>query len=167
MINNLTELYYDQLRDIYDAETQLINALPRMAAKASNADLKKAFEDHLQETREQCARLEEICQRHGIFPTGETCDAMKGLIREADKHSNETIGGDVQDALLIAAANRVEHYEIAAYGVARAFADILDFKEDVKQLDESLDEESDADKKITKLAVGGLFRTGVNEAATV
>ena len=165
MIQDLKALYYDQLRDLYSAETQLLEALPKMVRNATDADLKEAFASHLEETRGQKARLEEICARHGIAPEGETCDAMKGLIKEAEKHAEETVAGPVRDAVLIASANRVEHYEIAGYGTAKCYADILDFSEDKKQLDETLDQESDADKKITKIATGRLLRDGINEEA--
>ncbi|GAA5481251.1 ferritin-like domain-containing protein [Haloferula sargassicola] len=165
MIEDLKALYFDQLRDLYSAETQLIEALPKMVLKASNSDLKDAFSDHLEETRGQKSRLEEICARHGIAPEGETCDAMKGLVKEAEKHGEETPGGPVRDAVLIASANRVEHYEIAGYGTAKCYADILGFDEDVKQLDETLDQEGAADKKLTKLATGKLLRDGINEEA--
>lgn len=165
MIENLKALYYDQLRDLYSAETQLIDALPKMVEKATDADLKEAFSDHLQETRRHKERLVEICRRHGISPEGEVCDAMKGLVKEAEKHGGETEAGAVRDAVLIASANRVEHYEIAGYGTAKTYADVLGFDDDVKQLDETLDEESKADKLVTKIATGGLLRDGVNEAA--
>ncbi|MBB5350862.1 ferritin-like metal-binding protein YciE [Haloferula luteola] len=165
MIENLKSLYFDQLRDLYSAETQMIEALPKMMAQASHPDLKDAFSDHLEETRGQRSRLEKICARHGIQPAGETCDAMKGLVKEAEKHGNETLPGSVRDAVLIAAANRVEHYEIAGYGTAKCYADVLGFDEDVKLLDETLEQEGAADKKLTKIATGGLFHDGVNEAA--
>ncbi len=165
MITNLEQLYYDQIRDLYSAETQLLAALPEMAAQASDADLRKAFTDHLEETKTQRARLEEICANRGISLDGEDCDAMRGLVKEAKKHLAETTPGSVRDAVLIASGNRVEHYEIAGYGVARTFARILDFDEDAKLLDESIEEEGAADKLLTKIATGGIFSTGVNEAA--
>ncbi len=165
MITNLEQLYYDQIRDLYSAETQLTSALQEMASNASNEELRKAFEMHLEETRHQRARLEKICSRHGMTPEGEECDAMRGLIKEAKKHLSETTPGDVRDAVLIASANRVEHYEIAGYGVAKTFAKCLGFSDDVSLLDESLDEESAADEKVTKIATGGMFTSGVNQAA--
>ena len=165
MIQDLNALYQDQIRDIHNAETQLIDALPKMAEAATDEDLRKAFQDHLEETRQQRERLEKIAASHGFSPEGETCDAMRGLIKEGEKHKGDTSGGAVRDAVLIAAANRVEHYEIAAYGVARTFAKVLGFDDDVSLLDESLDEESAADSKVTKIATGGLLGSGVNEAA--
>jgi ferritin-like metal-binding protein YciE len=165
MITNLEELYRDQLRDLYSAETQLIIALPEMAVAASNSDLRERFVKHLEETREHRVRLEEICVRRGIDPEGEECDAMRGLIKEAKKHVDETLTGEVRDAVLIASANRVEHYEIAAYGVTRAFAKALGYDDDAELLGDSLDEESATDEALTKIATGGLFGSGVNEAA--
>ncbi len=165
MITNLEQLYYDQLRDLFSAETQLIAALPDMAVQAENEDLREAFSQHLEETKEQRERLLQICATHGIAPEGEECEAMRGLIKEARKHVNNTLPGSVRDAVLIASANRVEHYEIAAYGVARAFAQCLGYNDDVKALTVSIEEEAAADDTITKIATGGMFREGVNEAA--
>ncbi|MFT4176449.1 MAG: ferritin-like domain-containing protein [Luteolibacter sp.] len=164
-ITNLQQLYFDQLRDLYSAETQLVSALPEMVSNATSEDLKKAFSDHLEETHGHVARLQEICAEHGIAPEGEECEAMKGLIKEAKKHIASTSPGDVRDAVLIASANRVEHYEIAAYGVAKAFAKVLDYSSAVDLLDKTLEEEGAADKRITKIATGGLFTKGVNEEA--
>jgi ferritin-like metal-binding protein YciE len=165
MITNLEQLYFDQIRDLYSAETQLLTALPEMAGSAINGELREAFNHHLQETRGQRKRLEEICATHGIDPEGEDCAAMRGLVKEATKHVANTLSGNVRDAVLIASANRVEHYEIAAYGVARTFARTLGFMDDARLLDESLDEEGAADHKITRIAMGGIFHPGVNEAA--
>ncbi|MES2439300.1 MAG: ferritin-like domain-containing protein [Verrucomicrobiota bacterium] len=165
MIHNLEELYYDQLRDLHSAETQLIAALPEMISHSTDEDLRKAFTHHLEETKGQLARIIRICADHGIEPQGEECDAMKGLIKEARKHLAETEAGVVRDAVLIASANRVEHYEIAAYGVAKAFAKALGHDEAADLLAETLDEESAADTTITKIATGGLFSSGINEAA--
>jgi ferritin-like metal-binding protein YciE len=165
MITNLEELYCDQLRDLYSAETQLIAALPDMMGAASNSDLREGFAKHLEETREHRVRLELICARRAISPEGEDCDAMRGLIKEAKKHVGETLTGEVRDAVLIASANRVEHYEIAAYGVTRAFAKALGYDDDAKLLGESLDEEAATDEALTKIATGGLFGSGVNAAA--
>ncbi|WP_367874684.1 ferritin-like domain-containing protein [Luteolibacter sp. Populi] len=157
--------YFDQLRDLYSAETQLIVALPDMAANATDQELREAFNHHLDETRTQRARLMEIFETHGINGEGEDCDAMRGLVKEANKHVTNTAPGSVRDAVLIASANRVEHYEIAAYGVARAFAQCLGHDEDARLLTKSLEEEANADDTLTKIASGGIFSTGVNEAA--
>ena len=166
MITNLEQLYFDQLRDLFSAETQLIAALPEMAANASHEELRDAFNHHLDETRTQRARLQEIFESHGISGEGEECDAVRGLVKEANKHVANTSPGSVRDAVLIASGNRVEHYEIAAYGVARAFAQCLGFDEDARILTKSIEEEGNADKALTKIASGGLFGTGVNEEAT-
>ena len=165
MIRNLEQLYHEQIRDLYSAETQLIAALPTMVDNATNEDLRMALSDHLAETRDQLDRLIEICDSHGIECEGEECEAMKGLIREATKHLQNTEPGEVRDAVIIASANRVEHYEIAAYGVAKTFAEVLGFDDAAALLDESLEEEATADDTITQIATGGIFTTGVNEAA--
>lgn len=165
MINNLQDLYFDQVRDLYSAETQLIAALPEMVSAATNADLRKAFADHLEETRNHLVRLEQVCASHGIIPNGEDCDAMRGLVKESRKHLSESASGDVRDAVLIASANRIEHYEIAGYGVAKAFATVLGFDEAANLLDETLQEEGRADKAVTALAMGGMFSSGINEEA--
>ena len=165
MINNLQQLYQDQLRDLYSAETQLIAALPEMVSNSTDQDLKNAFSQHLEETREHRQRLERICGDLNIDPSGEECEAMRGLIKEAKKHLASTAAGDVRDAVLIASANRVEHYEIAAYGVAKAFADALGYDEASNLLDKTLQEEGHADHTLTKIATGGLFSRGVNQEA--
>jgi ferritin-like metal-binding protein YciE len=165
MIQNLIQLYYDQLRDILSAENQLLESLPEMAALASNERLRETITSHLEETRAQRERLEKIFTKHGIQGAGEDCQAMRGLIKEANLHVGKTEVGPLRDAVLIASANRVEHYEIAAYGVARAFAECLEFDEDVKLLSESIEEEGAADRKLTELATGSLFRDGINERA--
>ena len=166
MINNLEDLYFDQIRDLYSAETQLIAALPEMIENASCPELREAFASHLEETRKHADRLRQISGRHGFSPESVTCDAMLGLLKEAKKHVAETEAGDVRDAVLIASGNRVEHYEMAGYGVAKAFAACLGFGDDADILDLTLQEEGDADKKITAIATGGIFRSGVNEAAS-
>lgn len=167
MITNLEQLYFNQIRDLHSAETQLLGMLPQMAAHASSPALKDAFQDRLKETREHCSRLDEISDRHGIGQDAVHCEAMKGLLIETRKHLTETVPGDVRDAVLIASGNRIEHYEIAGYGVAKAFADCLGFSADSELLEETLKEESEADVAITKIATGGLFRSGVNQAASM
>lgn len=166
MISNLEELYYDQIRDLYSAETQLINSLQEMASNAASPELREAFSNHLEETRHHVERLRDIGQRHNFDCDGTTCEAMRGLIREAKSHISETETGNVRDAVLIASANRVEHYEIAGYGVAKSFADCLGFNDDRDTLDATLDEECEADKTLTKIATGGVFGSGVNRAAS-
>lgn len=167
MITTLEQLYFDQISDLYSAETQLLRGLPEMAAHATSPELKDAFNNHLNETREHVTRLKVISERHGILIDGVTCEAMRGLLIEAKKHLVETLQGDVRDAVLIASGNRIEHYEIAGYGVAKAFAASLGFGDDADLLDETLQEEGAADAAITKIATGGIFTSGVNEAASM
>jgi ferritin-like metal-binding protein YciE len=165
MITNLEELYYDQIRDLYSAETQLLNMLPQMAAHASNAELREAFNEHLKQTNDHVMRLSEITERHGISREAATCEAMKGLLVEAKRHLSDTAPGDVRDAVLIASGNRIEHYEIAGYGAAKAFAHSLGFDDDEDILGRTLKEEGEADAIITRIATGGMFGTGINESA--
>lgn len=151
-MKNLKDLFEHQLKDLYSAENQLIEALPKMVKNANDSKLKKAFEDHLEETRNQKTRLEEICKQLNIEPTGEKCKAMAGLIKEAEGFIDEADDDDVMDAGLIAEAQRVEHYEISGYGTAVRFAKELGHKDIAKKLQETLDEEYDADKKLNRLA---------------
>jgi ferritin-like metal-binding protein YciE len=164
-LNSLQDVLGEQLEDLYSAEQQLIDALPKMASAASSEELRSAFNEHLGETRGHLERLKDILPTVGIQSPSETCEAMEGLIREGEKII--TADGDpmAKDAALIAAAQRIEHYEIAAYGTARTLADILDLDEAKDLLDQTLDEEANADKLLTKIATGGLFRAGVNERA--
>lgn len=166
MMTTLEEVYFDQISDLLSAETQLLGILPKMAADATSPELRDAFLNHLEETQVHVDRLDIICDRHNIADMEVTCEAMRGLLGEARKHLSDTVPGDVRDALLIACANRVEHYEIAGYGVAKAFASCLGFGADADLLDETLQEEGAADAAITKIATGGIFRSGVNEAAS-
>ncbi|MEO5916655.1 MAG: ferritin-like domain-containing protein [Luteolibacter sp.] len=166
MITTLDQLYFEQIRDLYSAETQLLAMLPQMAAHSTCPELRNAFKDHLQETHDHCARLGYISDRHGISHQAVSCEAMRGLLLETKKHLAETVPGDVRDAVLIASGNRIEHYEIAGYGVAKAFANCLGYGDDADLLDQTLQEEGDADATITKIATGGIFRSGVNEMAS-
>jgi ferritin-like metal-binding protein YciE len=164
-LQSLQDVFIHELQDLYDAENQLLKALPKMAQAASNQELREAFEHHLDETRDHAQRLDEIFGQLGISGSGETCEAMRGLIKEGEK--TIAMDGDptAKDAALIAAAQRVEHYEIAAYGTARTLAGELDHDEAQELLDQTLDEESNADKLLTKIATGGMLKTGVNEQA--
>ncbi len=164
-LNTMKDLYIDQLRDLYSAEDQLLNALPKMAQAASSADLQKAFQDHLGETRNQKQRLEQIFSGLGVVPQGETCQAMQGLIKEGESIINAQADPTVRDAALIAAAQRVEHYEMAGYGSVRTYADELGYSNAKSLLQQTLDEEGAADKKLTSLAQGGLFSSGINQRA--
>ena len=162
----LNDVFADQIEDLYSAETQLVEALPKIAAAASDAKLREAIENHLQETRGHVERLSEIKSGLGINAP-QKCKGMAGLIAEGDETVHESGGGAAKDAAIIAAAQRVEHYEIAAYGTARTLAGELGYDDVMDLLNETLDEESAADALLTKIATGGLFRAGVNaEAAT-
>jgi ferritin-like metal-binding protein YciE len=151
-MDSLKDLYIDELKDLYNAETQLIKALPKMAKKATAPELKQAFQDHLEETKGHVARLEEIFEELDEKPTGKTCKAMKGLVEEGAEVIEEDGNEAVLDAALIGAAQRVEHYEIAGYGVVRTFATLLGENDAAELLQETLDEEAAADKKLTEIA---------------
>ncbi|HEY6324261.1 MAG TPA: ferritin-like domain-containing protein [Thermoanaerobaculia bacterium] len=151
-MESLKDLYLEQLRDIYDAETQLIDALPKMAEAAHHTNLKSAFNQHLRQTREHATRLERLFSALGEKPEGQTCHGMKGLIKEGQEMIKAQGDPDVIDAGLIAAAQRVEHYEIAVYGTVRAYAEILGAEEAVKVLEKTLQEEEETDNKLTELA---------------
>jgi ferritin-like metal-binding protein YciE len=153
-LNSLDELLSEQLQDLYSAEKQLIDALPKLASAAKSPRLRKAFEDHLEETKLQKERLERAFTELGIKKNGHTCKAMKGLIEEGEELLKKRgIDKDVRDAGLIAAAQRVEHYEIAAYGCARAYADRMGKQTVAKLLDETLIEEKEADQKLNIIAL--------------
>jgi ferritin-like metal-binding protein YciE len=151
-LNTLQDLFHHELKDIYSAETQLLKALPKMAEAATNEDLKAAFEEHLEQTKLQVARLEEIAEACECKLTGHKCKAMEGLILEGGELISEDADDHVRDAALIGAAQRVEHYEIAAYGTARALATCLGHDEAAELLGETLEEERDTDEKLTDLA---------------
>ncbi len=151
-LDSLQKLYIEELRDLYNAENQLVKALPKMAKGASHQELKQAFEDHLDQTKEHVERLEEIFKRLDEKPTGKTCKGMKGLIEEGAEMLEEDGDEAVLDAALIGAAQRVEHYEIAAYGTVRTFANMLGEEEAVELLQRTLDEEGETDKLLTELA---------------
>ncbi|HEY7966176.1 MAG TPA: ferritin-like domain-containing protein [Solirubrobacteraceae bacterium] len=157
-------MFADQIEDLYSAETQLVEALPKIARAASDDKLREAIENHLEETRGHIDRLTHIKNDLGISAE-QKCKGMAGLLAEGDETVNESGGGPAKDAAIIAAAQRVEHYEIAAYGTARTLASELGFGDAEGLLGETLDEESAADELLTKIATGGLFRSGVNEAA--
>jgi len=151
-LDSLQKLYIEELRDLYNAENQLVKALPKMAKHASHQELKQAFEDHLEQTEEHVERLDEIFKRLDERPTGKTCKAMKGLIEEGSEILEKDGDQSVLDAALIGAAQRVEHYEIAAYGTVRTFANMLGENEAAELLQQTLDEEGEADKLLTELA---------------
>ena len=151
-MKNLEELFEHQLKDLYSAESQLIEALPKMVKASHDSELKKAFESHLEETKNHKKRLEEICKELSIKPTGEKCKAMEGLVKEAESMIDEKADPEVKDAGLIAEAQRVEHYEISGYGTATRFAKELGHDSIAKKLQKTLDEEYNADQKLDNLA---------------
>jgi ferritin-like metal-binding protein YciE len=148
----LKDLYVHELKDLYSAESQLIKALPKMARAAKNRQLASGFNQHLEQTKRHAKRLEEVLQGQGASTRGPKCEGMEGLIAEGDKMAKEDAEDEVRDAGLIAAAQRVEHYEIAGYGCARTYAQLLGDKRGMKLLDTTLQEEGATDKKLTKLA---------------
>ncbi|MEX0647819.1 MAG: ferritin-like domain-containing protein [Balneolaceae bacterium] len=152
-LKNLENLFHHELKDIYSAETQIIEALPEMEQQATNKNLRRAFSQHLEETKLQKKRLEEIAEILEIDIKGVTCEAMQGLIKEAKSFLKEDAEDQVKDAGLIAKAQSVEHYEIAAYGTALQYAKHLKHNEVVDLLNQTLEEESAADEKLTKIAV--------------
>jgi ferritin-like metal-binding protein YciE len=151
-MNPLEELLIDELRDLYSAENQIIKALPKMAKTASSSDLRRAFERHLEETRRQVERLDQIGEALEIKLTGKKCKGMEGLIEEGKEIMQEDLDENAIDAGLIGAAQKVEHYEIAAYGTARTHAEILGYNKVARLLQQTLNEEGATDKKLTQLA---------------
>lgn len=151
-MKKLEDLFQHQLKDLYSAETQLIDALPKMVKNAHDKKLKKAFEDHLEETKKHKKRLEEVCKELDIDPKGETCKAMKGLIKEAEGFLEEDADAEVRDAGLIAEAQRVEHYEISGYGTVVRYAKELGHDAIAKKLQITLGEEYGADDKLNDMA---------------
>ncbi len=148
----LRDLYVEELRDIYNAENQLLKALPKMAKAASSKELKSGFEEHLEQTRGHVQRLEKIFKSLDENPKGKKCAGMEGLVKEGSEIMDEDFEGALMDAALIGAAQRVEHYEIAAYGTVRDFAEILGESDHASLLEQTLNEEKDTDEKLTELA---------------
>jgi ferritin-like metal-binding protein YciE len=163
MSEGLKELYIDELKDLYNAENQLVKALPKMAKAASSEELSHGFEEHLEQTRGHVQRLEEIFQSLGESPKGKKCKGMEGLVAEGAEVMEEDFEDSVMDAALIGAAQRVEHYEIAAYGTVCAFAEELGDSQQASLLNETLEEEKETDEKLTKLAEQ--INSQANEAA--
>lgn len=155
-LNSLKDLLEHEVKDLYSAETQLIEALPEMAKAASNSKLKECFESHLKETQNQLDRLKQVAEMMEIDPTGHTCAAMKGLVKESKDMMKMKGEADVKDAGLISSAQRVEHYEMAGYGAAHTYAQQLDMKDAAKLLQETLDEEKKADTKLNKIALSNI-----------
>lgn len=151
-VNTLQELLIEEIKDIYDAEKQLVKALPKMAKAASNAELKQGFLNHLEETKNHVTRLETVFERLSTPAKGKTCKAMKGLVEEGSEAIDLDAPDSIRDACLIGAAQRVEHYEMAAYGMTRSLAETLGETEVVDLLQQTLDEEGATDKKLTTVA---------------
>jgi ferritin-like metal-binding protein YciE len=151
-LESLRDLYLEELKDLYSAETQLVKALPKMAKAATAKTLKNGFQKHLKETRVHVDRLKKIFDDMGVSPGGKKCKAMEGLISEGDEVISEDAEPEVRDAALIAAAQRVEHYEMAGYGGVRTYAELLGDKQAAKTLQKTLNEEGATDEKLTQLA---------------
>jgi ferritin-like metal-binding protein YciE len=169
MENGIKDLLIDELHDLLSAENQIIQALPTVISAAESADLKTAYEQHLKETKGQIARLEDVFKILHIEKKKEKlCKGMKGLIDECDEVLKEYKSkSPVRDAALISKTQRIEHYEISAYGTLRTFAKELDLDEVAELLQATLDEEGNADKKLTKIAEGGLLKAGINHNANI
>jgi ferritin-like metal-binding protein YciE len=155
-LDTLRDLYVEGLKDLWSAEKQILKALPTMQKKASHPALKRAFAKHEAQTRMQVRRLERVCQELAVSPRGKKCTGMEGLIEEAKDLIAEHPDPDVLDAGLIAAAQHVEHYEMAGYGCVRTYARLLGFPQQAALLQETLNEEGDTDKLLTTLAVGAI-----------
>lgn len=154
MNKSMRQLYIDELRDLYNAETQLVKALPKMAKASSNSELRQGFEEHLRQTSEHVSRLEQIFEMLDEKPTGKKCLGMDGLVKEAAETMKEGYEDAVMDAAIIGAAQRVEHYEIAGYGTVRTLAELLGEDEHVNLLEQTLEQEKQTDEKLTRLAEG-------------
>jgi ferritin-like metal-binding protein YciE len=163
-IDSLQKLYVEDLKDLYSAEKQILQALPKMIKKASHPQLKAAFEEHLRITEKQVERLDRIFEGLGKSPRGKKCKGMEGLIEEGKEVMQEEMDPDVLDAALIASAQKVEHYEIAGYGTARTYAKLLGDNQAAKLLQQTLDEEGEADKLLTQLAESSINVEAMAEA---
>lgn len=155
-MQTLQDLYVGELKDLYNAENQILKALPKMIRAASNAQLKRAFTQHERQTRQHAKRLERICRDLGVNPKGKKCVGMEGVIKEGSELIQERPEAEVLDAGLIAAAQHVEHYEIAGYGCVRTYARLLGQEEHAALLQQTLDEEKDTDELLTSLAEGSI-----------
>lgn len=161
-MKTLEDLFENQLKDLYSVEKQLIEALPKMVENAKDDKLKKAFQSHLEETKNHKRRIEDICDELNIKPNGETCIAMQGLIKEAENFIKEKSGDDVMNAGIIAEAQKVEHYEISGYGTAVRYAKELGHNNIASILKKTLDEEYGADDKLTEMAESRLNKKAID-----
>ncbi len=151
-VDTMEKLFISELKDLYSAENQITKALPKLAKAATSSELRTAFENHLKETEAQIERLNKVFEILGASPRGKTCEGMKGVLAEGAEVLEETAEGEVRDAGLISAAQRVEHYEMAGYGAVRAYAEQLGQPEIAGILEQTLEEEKAADKKLTEIA---------------
>jgi ferritin-like metal-binding protein YciE len=151
-LNDLNDLLVHELKDIYSAEKQILKALPKMAKAASLDQLKRALEEHRSQTQQQVQRLEQVCEKLDVGTRGAKCAAMEGLIEEGRQMLEEDASPEVLDAAIICSAQRIEHYEIAAYGCVRTFCEQLGHPEEARLLQETLDEECAADQRLTQIA---------------
>lgn len=161
-LDSMKKLFIHELQDLHDAENQILEALPKMASKASHAELKNAFEEHHRQTENHVRRLEQIFDGLGEKAGGVKCKGIRGIISEGEEILKEDDDEDVRDAGMIAAAQRVEHYEIAAYGTARTYARMLGDENAARLLQETLDEEGETDKKLTRLAESRVNRDAMS-----
>jgi ferritin-like metal-binding protein YciE len=164
-VKSVNDLLLDELRDVYHAEKQLVKALPKMAKKAKSDKLRQAIEQHLEETKGQVDRLEEVFDKLDARARGKRCEAMEGLIAEAEEAMEEITTPEVLDAAMIAAAQKVEHYEIASYGSARTLAEALGHQEVAQLLEQTLDEEKQADQKLNEIALSDVNQRALQAAA--
>ena len=165
-LQSLDDVLQEQVKDLLSAEKQLVAALPKVAQASHSEELKKAISEHLEETRGHVQRLEQVTGMLGMDASATTCKAMQGLVAEGEEVLAKSGDPVAKDAAIIAAAQRIEHYEIAAYGTARQLADDCGLDAIKDLMDQTLDEESQADKLLTKIATGGMFKAGVNQQAT-
>lgn len=161
-MKNLEELFQHQIKDLYSAEKQLLEAMPKMEKAAHSQELIDAFQKHYKETQEQFKNLQMLCDKHNINPTSTKCKAMEGLIEEGEHFLKEDADKDVKDAGIIASAQRIEHYEISAYGTARQYAEALGHKEAEKVLKSILEQEQKTDTDLNKLAINSINRKAMN-----
>jgi ferritin-like metal-binding protein YciE len=164
-VKSVNDLLLEELRDVYHAEKQLVKALPKMAKKAKSDKLRQAIEQHLEETKGQVDRLEQVFEKLDSRSRAKRCEAMEGLIEEAEQAMEEITTPEVLDAAMIAAAQKVEHYEIASYGSARALAEALGHNEVAQLLEQTLEEEKQADQKLNEIALSEVNRTALQAAA--
>lgn len=162
-VNTIEKLFIDELKDLYSAENQITKALPKMAKAAASHELRNALEHHLKETEGQIKRLDRVFDILGLKPASKTGEGIKGVLEEGSRMLHETEEGDVRDMAIISAGQRVEHYEIAAYGTARSYAERLDKKPVADLLEDTLEEEKSADKKLTEISEQ-VYRHGLRAA---